>query len=228
MLLPPSSPLPNKRSLDDDWEPPKAPHPYRAEPLLSALQSNSFAKVMLAVQEDETSVFLPLCGLGRGWHGRVPPLLEALRCDCSIDILRALLQHGADANATDAQGMNALTELVGGTYSQELYPCKTEVSPRLCLAALAMKEDDIYERVWLLLSHGADPWCKDDAGQFMAIQCAHRHGLSRVVELLQHWDGRITKRVLSRWWGQCPEGMCVSRRPDIQKPLLDLIFAYVA
>lgn len=291
MLTPPSSPLPTKRrSWDDDWEPPKAPTPYSAEPLLSALQAKSLPRVMSAIAQDETSVFLPLQGLGRGWHGRIPPLLEAVRCRCSVDILRVLLQHGALADDRDAQGMNALTELVGQTYKKELHSCEAwseridygadyykrlkgclgrdpdpvdsiktnsgiEItvadlnglegdrlrtvfpiqaklqatpSPHLCLLTQNMTEDDIYERVWLLLSHGADPWCKDVAGRFMAIQRAHRHGLTRIVELFQHWDGRLARRVLSRWWERNDEGVCVASQVSIPRPVSNLIFEFVA
>mmetsp|Transcript_106552 Transcript_106552/g.200671 ORF Transcript_106552/g.200671 Transcript_106552/m.200671 type:complete len:213 (-) Transcript_106552:28-666(-) len=212
MLTTPSSPLPTRRNLDSLWEPPRTPTPYKAEPLLLALQANSLDQVVLAIEEDETSVFLPLRGLGRGWHDRVPPLLEAVRHGCSVEVLQVLLEHGADADSKDAKGMNALTELVGGRYMRE----KT------------MTEDEIYERARLLLWYGADPWCQDAAGQFMAIRCAHCHGLTRVVDLLRHWDGRLAKCVLDRWWGRLDKGMCVSSQVSMREPLSDMIFGYVA
>jgi len=79
--------------------PPPAPRIIRPSPSLrEALLANSEKQVHEALMDDPDSVHLPFFD-----HETEPPLCCALKHKCSAEIVRLLLEHGADPEMTDRQ-----------------------------------------------------------------------------------------------------------------------------
>mmetsp|Transcript_53939 Transcript_53939/g.157408 ORF Transcript_53939/g.157408 Transcript_53939/m.157408 type:complete len:294 (+) Transcript_53939:1-882(+) len=73
-------------------------------PLLKALRANDIELVMASIKEDETLVYSPLL-TGQGCE---PPVLVALKEDCSASILSCLLRAGASVCDVGPSGLTAL------------------------------------------------------------------------------------------------------------------------
>merc|ERR1719253_1435304 len=80
--------------------PPPAPTSLSSDSLLvQALRSNSLDSVKKALLNDPDVARMPL------WeHKMEPPLCCALNNKCSIEIIRILMEHGADPDMQDVQG----------------------------------------------------------------------------------------------------------------------------
>jgi len=83
----------------------RATPPCKFRPATSlrfALQKRSLRLAQQALAHDKLAAVEP---------SREPALLLAVRCGCSADILRLLLNNGADVNGADADGVTPLTAL---------------------------------------------------------------------------------------------------------------------
>lgn len=75
-------------------------------PLLKALTANSIGDVRAALKQNPTAAQEPF------WdHDLEPPLCAAVRLHCSADIVKLLLDLGADPEATDVRGQGPLETL---------------------------------------------------------------------------------------------------------------------
>eukprot|EP00929_Paragymnodinium_shiwhaense_P029176 TRINITY_DN16785_c0_g1_i1.p1 TRINITY_DN16785_c0_g1~~TRINITY_DN16785_c0_g1_i1.p1 ORF type:complete len:334 (-),score=55.90 TRINITY_DN16785_c0_g1_i1:82-1083(-) len=83
--------------------PPPAPKIATAAPLLAALKRDSVAGVRAVLAADASAASAPFLD-----NGLEPPLCCAARLRCSPDIVKLLLEHGADVNAPDMEGATPL------------------------------------------------------------------------------------------------------------------------
>jgi len=98
VALPPT-PAPVARSHNPPARPGQFPHP----PLLKALIRRSEAEVREALAAEPDAALYPF------WeHAAEPPLCAAVRFKCPPSIVQVLIQHGADASVTDANGKSPL------------------------------------------------------------------------------------------------------------------------
>lgn len=75
-------------------------------PLLKALKATSIDGVLAALKQSPTAAKEPF------WdHDIEPPLCCAVRLQCSADIVKVLLDHGADPEAKDVRGHGPLEML---------------------------------------------------------------------------------------------------------------------
>jgi len=75
-------------------------------PLLKALTAQSISGVLAALEQNPTTAKEPF------WdHDVEPPLCCAVRLQCSADIVKVLLDHGADPEAKDVRGLGPLEVL---------------------------------------------------------------------------------------------------------------------
>jgi len=75
-------------------------------PLLKALTAQSIDSVLAALKQSPTAAQEPF------WdHDLEPPLCAAVRLQCTADIVKVLLDHGADPEATNVRGQGPLEML---------------------------------------------------------------------------------------------------------------------
>lgn len=86
--------------------PPVAPKAASAPPLLVALRARSAAAVGEVLGRWPEAARLPFLD-----HDVEPPLCAAVRLDCDIQVVRLLLDHGADVRAVDIRGLGPLAVL---------------------------------------------------------------------------------------------------------------------
>jgi len=103
LISPPATP---RRKHGSDMTCPLAPSEMSCSTLMKALQRNDFHMASKAVEDDPDSARLPF------WDNNTePPLCTAIRLGCKVDIVKLLLQSGADVQARDFTGQSPLEVL---------------------------------------------------------------------------------------------------------------------
>ncbi|CAK0834373.1 unnamed protein product [Prorocentrum cordatum] len=83
---------------------------HRAEPLLSALERNCTKQVRLAIEADPEAAKEPF------WDSRFEwPLCAAIRLRCSVEVVRLLIENGAEVGVASVGGQSPLQLLSTGT-----------------------------------------------------------------------------------------------------------------
>jgi len=170
-------------------EPPRARKAAAQPPLLRALRACSLPLVQSALKED------PEAANGIFWDHRCdPPLCVAVRLRCGADIVKLLLEHGADPVLTDRQGKTPLRLLAERSHRPELLqmtdmPQLPFLRTKSFIAArdpsLAKDaEEDILAVAKMLVRYGADPLCLDSSGK-SAADVALSEGSNRLAAYLQ-------------------------------------------
>jgi hypothetical protein len=136
-----------------------------------------------------------------------PPLVVAVRRGCSLQLLVALLKHGADPNACDPQGMTALDALAQLRPKPSLHVHTMQgwtVAPwegafpaswdNFAPQTVTTTERQRCAYGALLLAFGADARRQGRNG-LTAIELAEEQGQARLAHLLQHWAGSELRAV---------------------------------
>lgn len=89
---PPRTPVRRVRTLE-----PRAPVRAGRGSMLEAILRDDRAKVRSILAEDETAAIFP-CSGGNGFQ---QPIVIAVRCRCSAEVIRALIEHGADPSCLE-------------------------------------------------------------------------------------------------------------------------------
>jgi ankyrin repeat protein len=123
-----------------------------------------------------------------------------------IEKVRALIDRGADLNATDSAGVTALMWAIIGDHKQgELAEilvhsgADVNVADRIGQTALLLAARHGQEEIAkMLLDYGADVEPKDREGE-TALQNAAREGYSKIVELLLESGANVDTRTNNKW-----------------------------
>jgi hypothetical protein len=105
---PPSTPRASNKEDDGPFTPPPLLRKWSfpESPLMTALKANSVNDVEIALKSN------PGCARDLFWkHDHEPPLCFAVRTGCSSEVVRLLLEHGADVEDKDRHGRTALNIL---------------------------------------------------------------------------------------------------------------------
>jgi hypothetical protein len=105
---PPSTPRARHKADDGPFTPPPLLRKWNfpESPLMTALKANSVNDVQIVLKSN------PGCALDLFWeHDQEPPLCFAVRTGCSSEVVRLLLEHGADVEDKDRHGRTALNIL---------------------------------------------------------------------------------------------------------------------
>ncbi|CAE8659599.1 unnamed protein product, partial [Polarella glacialis] len=170
-MVRPSSPLPSSTRIrrTDSVSPPPAPRRERLPPLLKAIQrGGGKAEVLAALTELQLQAATALGGvLLRPFvffnPAFEPPLCLAARCGHDSEVLRTLLEHGADVNEENKFGQTALSILCTDLpclppkncgHPGTAYPCPPVPCPG-ALRAAGLSEFDFEALSWPVLAMGA-------------------------------------------------------------------------
>lgn len=152
------------------------------------------------MEHDKLEVLEPSCE---------PALLLAIRCDCSAEILRLLLDHGADVNSSDAAGATPLSALAlapkkeqpRSSINVDLWAAQRLVRGLEADAAVpcaaALSEAHCCELASVLLAFGADP-LQACNGAANPADLAENNGRSMLAGFLRSWSS-IAIEVLGLW-----------------------------
>ena len=141
-------------------------------------------------------------GSWANFDGQTPFIRAALSGD--IDVMRLLLQHGADPNIATAQGSTALMAAAGINW----VPGQTESHP----------EADYVEAVKLCLERGADVNATNSL-QLAAIHGAANRGWVSIIQILADHGAKLdVKDVGGRSPMTFAEGTFLAIRPPVAKP----------
>lgn len=196
--------------------------PPRLRPATSlrlALQKRSAPLVQRALERDMLAV---------SDHSCEPALLTAIRCDCSVEILRLLLEHGADANYPDNAGETPLSALANAPVKEQPGPRNDSglrAAQRLVRgiaagdqssSAVALSDARCCEMAALLLAHGANDLqaCGNATSAADAAERKGRHGLAG---LIRSWSS--IQQVFGLWGSSVPQkavGHPLSKQTPLQ------------
>mmetsp|Transcript_10522 Transcript_10522/g.25482 ORF Transcript_10522/g.25482 Transcript_10522/m.25482 type:complete len:229 (-) Transcript_10522:171-857(-) len=174
VMSPPGSPVPSHR-FDELVFPPPAPKRAADPPLLRALRMASLPQVSWLLEEDPeaaSSIFIE--------HRCETPLCAAIRHNCGVDILRILLDHGAEVNLRDCDGFTPLALLSKKPCSYQ--PVSIDFDH--FQATMRSQEQDALCVAQVLLAAGADPLEVAPGGQ-TCVDLAQSAGNSRLARLLR-------------------------------------------
>ncbi|CAE8625332.1 unnamed protein product, partial [Polarella glacialis] len=163
-MVRPSSPLPSSTRIrrTNSVSPPPAPRRERLPPLLKAIQrGGGKAEVLAALTELQLQAATALGGVLL-WPfvffnpAFEPPLCLAARCGHDSEVLRTLLEHGADVNEENKFGQTALSILCTDLpclppkncgHPGTAYPCPPVPCPG-ALRAAGLSEFDFEALSW--------------------------------------------------------------------------------
>lgn len=130
-----------------------------------------------------------------------PPVLFAVRCGCSLEVLAALLKGGASPDSVDTAHPAPLLAIA--RHSEE----QTHQSPLRRMGRQAqmfrpfarqLSEAQCCEYASWLLACGADPAVRDEAG-VTALEYAERAEQWNFARLLRHWGGVQANALRETW-----------------------------
>jgi uncharacterized protein len=110
------------------------------------------------------------------------PLLAATKFG-DLDLMKRMLEQGADPNARNKQGWTAMMHIYGGSATERFPP----------LTATTVYEASATERFRLLLEHGADLHARDKTGMTVLMHAAE-HADSDALEFLIERGADVTAR----------------------------------
>jgi len=205
-LLPPHGMRPRAR---DDESAPEAPDvppswcvpraPSSAQTLSDAIRRNKVSVIQSLLEDDPWVAQTPLPDT------QAPPILAAVRCCSSTQLLTVLLRAGARADDIDSVGLTALQTIsqvapLEQTSSPELSPGKALQMPawtEMCripgvehrVCSTQASEEHCCGMAAVLLAAGADPDRRDSGGRDCAWH-ADRVGRRKLADLLRNWGGK--------------------------------------
>ena len=157
----------------------------RAEPLLLALERNCLKQVRLAIEADPEAAKQPF------WDSRFEwPLCAAIRLRCSVEVVRLLIENGAEVGVASVGGQSPLQLLSTGT---EDHFIDLRGMPNTPLGAAewieSMRQSTAQFELGLataLLNAGADPAAHHGdprMGNFSSLELARRSGKYHLTDL---------------------------------------------
>jgi len=193
LRTPPSTP--RARMVPQDRSPPGAPRQGRMPPLLAALCSDNVVQVRAALEED------PQAASDLFWdHEAEPPLCCAARRSCDPEIVKLLLEHGADPEAVDNRGRTPLVILASTPTAPEdeegLFDWTVLRDSRLegLLPPWRVPRVDAVQRslelAEVLMEGGAVPTIPDASG-IVPLQAAFAAGNDHLVRLWLATPGEL-------------------------------------
>jgi len=175
--------------------------------LSDAIRKDSVQGIRMALEEDPLAACRPLP------DNQEAPVVAAVRCCCSPEVLAALLQGGADPDAMGADRMPAL-ELVSRVHHMPLatWAGSEEAATmwmsmpgaRVNFPSDRMSEERCCAYARWLLAFGANKSRLDAEGASSADH-AQRSGRTQLADLIRHWGGEEARalRALTRSRGAC-------------------------
>jgi len=156
---------------------PCAPRTAQLPPMGLALIKHSADMVRKAIQDDPEAV--SQCFMD---HHCEPPMCCALRVQSSVEIVKLLIENGADVHATDMMGRTPLIVLctVATTWPNMV----TMQQVRTGALDRCQKQRQLAVAA-ALVDAGANPWQCDTHGR-NAIEICRKAGIRHLVRFLQH------------------------------------------
>ncbi|CAK0850066.1 unnamed protein product [Prorocentrum cordatum] len=162
----------------------------RAEPLLLALERNCTKQVRLAIEADPEAAKEPF------WDSRFEwPLCAAIRLRCSVEVVRLLIENGAEVGVESVGGQSPLQLLSTGTEDHLIDLRRmSNTQPGAAEWIESMRQSTAQFELGVataLLNAGADPAAHHGdprMGSFSSQELARRSGKDHLTDLYEAHD----------------------------------------